>query len=40
MLAITAANNTKSDTKNEAGKITKPDDFVGPESIIESILCK
>lgn len=38
MLAVTAANNTKSDTKNSEGKITKPDDFVGPEALIESIL--
>jgi len=38
MLAVTAANNTKSATKNERGKITKPDDFVGPESIIKVIL--
>ena len=38
MLAVTAANNTKSDAKNEAGKITKPDDFVGPEEMIGAIL--
>ena len=40
MLAITAANNTKASEKNEAGKIVKPADFIGPESIIESVLCK
>ena len=41
MLAVTAANNTKSATKNEDGKITKPDDFVGPEEWIGKILeCK
>jgi hypothetical protein len=38
MLAVTAANNTKSDTKNSHGKITKPDNFVGPEALIEMIL--
>lgn len=38
MLAVTAANNTKSDTKNDMGKITKPDNFVGPETLIKSIL--
>jgi len=38
MLAVTAANNTKSDTKNSAGKITKPKDFKGPEDMIEVIL--
>ena len=38
MLAVTAANNTKSSEKNEQGKITKPADFVGPESMIEGIL--
>jgi hypothetical protein len=38
MLAITDANDTKSATKNEVGKITKPDDFVGPEKEIERIL--
>lgn len=38
MLAITAANNTKSSTKNEVGKITKPSNFVGPEAMIEKIL--
>ena len=40
MLAVTAANNTKSAEKNAEGKITKPDNFVGPESMIEGILCK
>ena len=38
MLVVTAANNTKSSTKNSDGKITKPDNFVGPEAMIESIL--
>ena len=38
MLAVTAANNTKSDKKNSVGKIEKPDNFVGPETIIESII--
>jgi len=38
MLAITAANNTKSSTKNAQGKITKPKDFVGPEDMIERVL--
>jgi len=37
LMSIIAANNTKSATKNEEGKITKPKDFVGPESIIKSI---
>lgn len=38
LLAVTAANNTKSSTKNEDGKITKPLNFVGPESMLEDIL--
>ena len=38
LLTITAANNTKSSTKNDAGKITKPENFVGPEGMIEDIL--
>ena len=38
LLAVTAANNTKSSTKNSAGKITKPDNFVGPERMIAKIL--
>ena len=38
LLAVTAANNTKSDTKNEAGKITKPEWFVGPEDMIKEVL--
>jgi len=38
MLSVTAANNTKSSTKDESGKITKPDDFVGPEVMIAQIL--
>ena len=40
LLAVTAANNLKSATKNEDGKITKPKDFVGPEKMIERILCR
>jgi predicted HAD superfamily Cof-like phosphohydrolase len=38
MLAVTAANNTKSSTKNEYGKITKPNNFVGPEPMIKRVL--
>lgn len=38
MLAVTAANNTKSDKKNEQGKITKPKDFQSPEPMIRRIL--
>lgn len=38
LLVVTAANNTKSSTKNAQGKITKPVDFVGPEDMIEVIL--
>ena len=38
LLAVTAANNTKSSQKNEYGKITKPDDFVGPEDMIRDLL--
>ncbi len=38
LLAVTAANNTKSSEKNEYGKITKPDNFVGPEDMIREIL--
>ena len=38
MLAVTAANNTKSSTKDASGKITKPESFVGPEAIIATIL--
>ena len=40
MLAVTTANNTKSDTKDANGKITKPENFTGPEETIGSILCK
>lgn len=36
--AVIQANETKSKTKNDAGKITKPANFVGPESQLESIL--
>ena len=38
LLAVTAANNTKSATKDANGKITKPADFVGPEGTIKGIL--
>jgi len=38
MLAITAANNLKSNTKDVNGKITKPENFVGPEDLIGLIL--
>ena len=38
MLAVTAANNLKSSTKNSDGKITKPKNFVGPEGMIRRIL--
>lgn len=38
LTAVTAANNTKSSTKNASGKITKPDNFVGPEEMIGKIL--
>ena len=38
LLAVTAANNTKSSEKNKYGKITKPDDFIGPEDMIREIL--
>lgn len=37
MLAISAANNTKG-KDTASGKITKPIDFVGPESMIEKVL--
>ena len=36
--AVLAANNKKSRTKNEQGKITKPADFVGPEAQLAAIL--
>jgi len=32
------ANETKSATKNAAGKITKPADFVGPEAKLQALL--
>ncbi len=38
MMAIQAANDTKGTTKNEDGKVTKPKDFVGPESIIKKVV--
>ena len=40
LLAVTAANNSKSSTKNSEGKITKPKNFVGPEGMISKILGK
>ena len=36
--AVMQANETKSSTKNGAGKITKPLDFVGPEAKLQQIL--
>ena len=36
--AVLKANESKSSSKNSAGKITKPIDFVGPESKLEAIL--
>ena len=36
--AVIFANETKSATKNAAGKITKPPGFVGPESKLQAIL--
>lgn len=36
--AVLSANNTKSKTKNAAGKITKPANFVGPEAKLQAIL--
>jgi len=36
--AIADANDTKSKSKNEQGKITKPKDFKGPEAAIKAIL--
>lgn len=40
--AVITANGTKSTTKNAAGKITKPADFVGPEPKLQKLLdqCK
>jgi len=38
LLAVTAANNTKSATKDINGKITKPANFIGPEGMIKEIL--
>lgn len=38
--AVIQANETKSSTKNEFGKITKPANFVGPESKLQAILDK
>lgn len=38
LTAVTAANNTKSSTKDANGKITKPKDFVGPEGMIRKVL--
>ena len=36
--AVLKANESKSSTKNSIGKITKPDDFVGPESELRLLL--
>lgn len=36
--AVLQANESKSATKNADGKITKPDDFVGPESLLQVII--
>jgi predicted HAD superfamily Cof-like phosphohydrolase len=36
--AVLRANESKSSTKNSAGKITKPADFVGPEPELQKIL--
>lgn len=38
MEAVIYANNSKSSSKNEQGKITKPEDFVGPEEVIKEVL--
>ena len=35
---VLKANETKSATKNSAGKITKPADFVGPEAELQKLL--
>jgi predicted HAD superfamily Cof-like phosphohydrolase len=36
--AVIKANESKSSTKNSAGKITKPEGFVGPEIELQKIL--
>ena len=36
--AVLRANESKSSTKNSAGKITKPEDFVGPEAQLRKLL--
>ena len=36
--AVLGANNTKSKSKNAAGKITKPVNFIGPEAKLQAIL--
>ena len=36
--AVLKANESKSSSKNAAGKIAKPVDFVGPEAKLEAIL--
>jgi predicted HAD superfamily Cof-like phosphohydrolase len=36
--AVLKANEAKSSTKNAAGKITKPDSFVGPEVELQKLL--
>lgn len=40
MRFVLDANNTKGKTKNDLGKITKPADFVGPESKLEELLAQ
>ena len=36
--AVLKANESKSSTKNAAGKITKPDSFIGPEPELQKLL--
>lgn len=36
--AVLRANESKSSAKNSAGKITKPEDFVGPEAQLRKLL--
>jgi predicted HAD superfamily Cof-like phosphohydrolase len=36
--AVIKANESKSSTKNSAGKVTKPEGFVGPETELQKIL--
>jgi len=37
---VCTANDAKGTKKNDAGKVTKPEDFIGPELAIEGILRK